>query len=61
VPGEGLTVLEAFEAAQHPDDLPQLAASLAAAYARSAASGQTSTAPHERRVTRLSRLARRRR
>ncbi|MFL5950859.1 MAG: glycosyltransferase [Gaiellaceae bacterium] len=60
VPGEGLAVLEAFEAAQQLDDLPQLAASLAAAYARNTASAQPSGAPHERRTSRLSRLARRR-
>jgi O-antigen biosynthesis protein len=39
VPGEGLTVLDAFEAARDPHrrDLPQLAATIAAAHARLAA------------------------
>jgi hypothetical protein len=43
VPGDGLVVLEAFEKAGRLDDLPQLAATLAAAYARASLQRQNST------------------
>jgi len=60
VPGEGLTVLEAFEAAAKVEDLPQLAATLAAAYARATAQTQSSFPVREGRVAALARRARRR-
>jgi hypothetical protein len=57
VPGQALRVLDAFEAAGEVRDLPQLAATLAAAYARTArASGNA--LPREGRVAALARRAR---
>ena len=53
VPGEGLAVLEAFEAARGLPDLPQLAATLAAAFARVSAEPQSAPAPREARLRRL--------
>ncbi len=59
VPGEGLAVLEAFEQARGRPDLPQLAATLAAAYARVPAPSGNSAPPRHDLCTRIAALARR--
>jgi hypothetical protein len=59
VPGEGLAVLEAFEQARGRPDLPQLAATLAAAYARVPAPSGNSAPPRHDLRTRIAALARR--
>ena len=60
VPGEGLAVLEAFEGAPTQlTDLPQLAATLAAAYTRRAPPRENSVSPPEQARSRLAGLARR--
>jgi glycosyltransferase involved in cell wall biosynthesis len=53
VPGEGLAVLDAFEAARQLADLPQLAATLAAAHARTVSQPQSSADSREARWRRV--------
>ena len=61
VPGAGLSVLEAFEVARDLPDLPQLAATLAAAYARASEREHGVVAAREGRVAALARRAKSRR
>lgn len=55
VPGAGLSVLEAFEAARDVSDLPQLAAALAAAYAHASTPRDDGVVVRESRVAAFAR------